>query len=72
VLLKETKEEVQEAIKNADMIFITGGAGGGTCSGASPTLAQLAKESGVKWLGVDSLNEALELKKSNINLPILI
>jgi len=35
-------------------------------------IAKLAKKSGVKWLSVDSLNEALELKKANINLPILI
>src|SRR3990167_7992209 len=34
--VEETKEEIQEAIKGADMIFIAGGMGGGTCTGAAP------------------------------------
>lgn len=43
--IEETKEEIQEAIKGGDMIFITCGLGGGTGSGASPIAAQIAKES---------------------------
>ncbi len=50
--VEETKEEVQETIKNSDMIFITGGLGGGTCSGASPVIAQMAKESGALTVAV--------------------
>ena len=42
--VEETKEEVQEAIKGADMIFIAGGMGGGTCTGAAPIVARTAKE----------------------------
>ena len=42
--VEETKEEVQEAIKGADMVFITGGMGGGTASGAAPVVAKTAKE----------------------------
>ncbi|HRY30995.1 MAG TPA: cell division protein FtsZ [Candidatus Paceibacterota bacterium] len=50
--VEETKEEVQETLKNSDMIFITGGLGGGTCSGASPVIAQMAKESGALTVAV--------------------
>ncbi len=42
--VEETKEEVQEALKGADMVFIAGGLGGGTGSGASPVIARTAKE----------------------------
>ena len=44
---EETKEEIQEAIKGADMVFIAGGTGGGTCSGAGPVVAKIAKEMGI-------------------------
>ncbi len=50
--IEETREEVQEAIKGADMVFITGGLGGGTCSGASPTVARISKELGALTVGV--------------------
>src|SRR5882672_4088488 len=33
---EETKEDVQEAVKGADMVFVAGGLGGGTCTGAAP------------------------------------
>ncbi len=42
--VEETKEEIQEAIKGADMVFIAGGLGGGTGTGASPIIARIAKE----------------------------
>src|SRR5688572_31126406 len=41
---EETKEEIQEALKGADMIFIAGGEGGGTGSGAMPVVAGVARE----------------------------
>jgi cell division protein FtsZ len=50
--IEETKEEVQEAIKGADMVFITCGLGGGTGSGASPNVAQIAKEAGALTVAV--------------------
>lgn len=49
---EETKEEVQEAIKGADMVFITGGMGGGTGTGAAPIVAQTAKELGALTVAV--------------------
>lgn len=42
--VEETKEELQEAIKGADMVFITCGLGGGTGTGAAPIVARTAKE----------------------------
>lgn len=50
--VEETKEEVQEAIKGADMVFVTCGTGGGTGSGASPVVAKTAKESGCLTVAV--------------------
>ncbi len=50
--VEESKEEVQEAIKGADMVFVAGGLGGGTCSGASPVIARTAKELGALTVAV--------------------
>ena len=44
--VEETKEEIQESIKGADMVFIACGLGGGTGTGASPIIARTAKELG--------------------------
>lgn len=49
---EETKEEIQEAIKGADMVFIAGGEGGGTGTGASPVVAKTAKELGTLTIAV--------------------
>jgi cell division protein FtsZ len=49
---EETKEEIQEALKGADMVFIAGGMGGGTGTGASPIVAQIAREQGALTVGV--------------------
>jgi len=40
---EEQQKEIEEALKGADMVFITGGFGGGTCSGAAPVIAEMAK-----------------------------
>src|SRR4051812_46759810 len=50
--VEETKEEIQEVIKGADMVFITCGLGGGTGTGAAPTVARVAKEMGALTVGV--------------------
>src|SRR5574343_1460859 len=49
---EETKEEIQDVIKGADMVFIAGGMGGGTCTGAAPIVAQAAKEQGILTVAV--------------------
>ena len=49
---EETREEIQEALKGADMVFVTGGMGGGTGTGASPVIARIAKDMGALTIGV--------------------
>ncbi len=49
---EETREEIHEALKGSDMVFITGGMGGGTGTGAAPVVAQIAKEAGALTIGV--------------------
>ncbi len=50
--VEENKEEIQEAIKGADMVFVAGGMGGGTFTGAAPVVAKIAKELGALTVGV--------------------
>ncbi|MDI9355375.1 MAG: cell division protein FtsZ [Cyanobium sp. MAG06] len=49
---EDTREEITEAIKGADMVFITGGFGGGTFSGASSTVANICKNEGILTVAV--------------------
>jgi cell division protein FtsZ len=49
---EETKEEMHEAIKGSDMVFVTCGMGGGTGTGAAPVIAQIARESGALTIGI--------------------
>jgi cell division protein FtsZ len=49
---EETKEEIQEALKGADMVFIASGMGGGTGTGASPIVARTARELNALTIGV--------------------
>lgn len=49
---EESKEEVYQAVNGSHMVFITAGMGGGTGSGASPVIAQAAKESGALTVAV--------------------
>ncbi len=50
--VEETRDEIQEIVKGADMVFVAGGLGGGTCSGASPMVARIAKELGCLTVAV--------------------
>src|SRR3989339_224243 len=49
---EESQEEIREALKGADMVFITCGLGGGTGSGAGPLVADIAKSSGALTIAV--------------------
>ena len=49
---EESKESLKELVKGADMVFITAGMGGGTGTGASPVIAQIAKEMGALTIAV--------------------
>lgn len=49
---EESREEIKETLKGADMVFITAGMGGGTGTGAAPVVADVAKELGILTVGV--------------------
>ena len=49
---EETKDEIQEALKGADMVFVTCGMGGGTGTGGAPVVAHAAKAQGALTIGV--------------------
>lgn len=49
---EESKEQLEEVLSGADMIFVTAGMGGGTGTGAAPVIAEIAKELGALTVGV--------------------
>ena len=49
---EESKTEIAEALKGADMVFVTAGMGGGTGTGAAPIVAEVSKEMGILTVGV--------------------
>ena len=49
---EESVEEIQNALKGADMVFVTCGMGGGTGTGAAPVVAKVAKDMGILTVGV--------------------
>ncbi len=49
---QESRDELKEALKGADMVFVTAGEGGGTGTGAAPVVAELAREIGALTVGV--------------------
>lgn len=49
---EESEETIEDALKGADMIFITAGMGGGTGTGAAPVIAKIARETGALTVGV--------------------
>src|SRR4051812_42443381 len=48
----ESRDELKEALKGADMVFVTAGMGGGTGTGAAPVIAELSRELGALTVGV--------------------
>lgn len=57
---KESEQDIRGAIDHADMVFVTCGLGGGTGTGSSPIIAQIAKESGALTIGVVTLPFSVE------------
>ena len=60
---EESKSEVAEVLRGADMVFVTAGMGGGTGTGAAPVVAQAAKEMGILTIGVVTKPFTFEGKK---------
>ncbi|HEX2426781.1 MAG TPA: cell division protein FtsZ [Gaiellaceae bacterium] len=58
----ESRDELKEALKGADMVFVTAGEGGGTGTGGAPVVAQLGRELGALTVGVVTRPFAFEGK----------
>jgi cell division protein FtsZ len=73
---QEDKEALKEALEGADMVFIAAGMGGGTGTGASPVIAELAKEQGALTVAVVTKPFLFEgqkrLKQAEIGLAELV
>ena len=63
----EDRDKLKESIENCDMLFITAGMGGGTGTGASPVIAELAKELGILTVAVVTKPWEYEKKKRMFN-----
>ncbi|NLM12586.1 MAG: cell division protein FtsZ [Epulopiscium sp.] len=64
---EESREEIVEAIKGADMVFVTAGMGGGTGTGAAPVIAGIAKQEGILTVGVVTKPFGFEGRKRMLN-----
>ena len=81
---KESVTELKEAIKDADMVFVCAGMGGGTGTGCAPVVAKLAKDMGAIVIGVvtmpfsierariDKAEYGLKQLRQNVNTAIVI
>jgi cell division protein FtsZ len=59
----ESEQELKKKLASTDMVFITSGLGGGTGTGASPVIAELAKKAGALVVGVVTIPFSMEGKK---------
>lgn len=60
---EESKEQLEEVLSGADMVFVTAGMGGGTGTGAAPVIAQIARDLGALTVGVVTRPFTFEGKK---------
>jgi len=60
---EESTEEITEALKGADMVFITAGMGGGTGTGGAPVVAKIARDLGILTIGIVTKPFAFEGKR---------
>ena len=67
---EESREQIKNAIKDADLVFITAGMGGGTGTGAAPIVAMCAREMGILTVGVVTKPFAFEGKHCMQNAEI--
>lgn len=60
---EESRDAIADALKGADMVFITAGMGGGTGTGAAPVVAEISKEMGILTVGIVTKPFAFEGKR---------
>ena len=63
---EEHRQEIEEAIEGADMVFVTAGKGGGTGTGAAPVIAEVAKSLGALTIGVVTRPFAFEGRRRSV------
>ena len=82
---EESRNNIAKTIEDADMVFITAGMGGGTGTGAAPTVAEIAREAGILTVGVvtkpfkfegkrrmDQANEGIKEMLSRVDSLLII
>jgi cell division protein FtsZ len=67
---EENIQEIEAALKGADMVFVTAGMGGGTGTGASPVVAKVAKDLGILTVGIVTKPFSFEGKKKKDNAEL--
>ncbi|HVF32162.1 MAG TPA: cell division protein FtsZ [Acidimicrobiales bacterium] len=67
---EEHRDEIEEALKGADMVFITAGEGGGTGTGAAPVIAEIAKDQGSLTIGVVTRPFAFEGRRRAVQAEL--
>jgi cell division protein FtsZ len=65
--VEESRKQIQEVLKGADMVFVTAGMGGGTGTGAAPAIAQISRELGALTIGVVTRPFGFEGRKRAAN-----
>ncbi len=63
---EEHRQEIEEVLQGADMVFITAGKGGGTGTGAAPVIAEMAKGAGALTIGVVTRPFAFEGRRRSV------
>jgi len=61
------RDEIEEVLKGADMVFVTAGKGGGTGTGGAPVVAEIAKSLGALTIGVVTRPFAFEGRRRSVN-----
>lgn len=69
---EESREQIEDAIQGADMVFVTAGMGGGTGTGAAPVVAKIAKEMGALTVGVVTRPFGFEDVNVKLKLPLAL
>jgi cell division protein FtsZ len=82
---QESRDELKEALKGADMVFVTAGEGGGTGTGGAPVIAEIGREIGALTVGVvtrpfgfegrlraDQAEQGVQTLRENVDTLIVI
>ena len=68
--VEESKQQIEEVLAGADMVFVTAGMGGGTGTGAAPAIAKIARQLGALTIGVVTRPFKFEGRKRALNAEV--